>query len=129
MNTQKIGELNYKEYRTEIVATTKTIAFLEDHKISTASLIPNAWQFYEVMLFEMLEDRTISDKHFVLVYDGILERFITKGKKTEKIYAIKPQYTHEKALSEEMFEKHKSNKDGKEFMTTSYLYRKSNSSF
>jgi hypothetical protein len=56
MKTSKIGELNFKKFKTEIRATFESVKRLEKDKISLAHLIPSAGFWYEGELFPELDE-------------------------------------------------------------------------
>ena len=56
MKTTKIGDLNFKKYKTEILATNEVIKRLEKDKIPLTNLIPAAWFWYDGELFPELDE-------------------------------------------------------------------------
>src|SRR3989344_8157299 len=76
---KKIGELNFKGFETEIKVSLKVEKYLNDDGLSLAVLIPNAWNFYETLLFEHIDENEDGKpdekfgKKFIMVYNGITE--------------------------------------------------------
>jgi hypothetical protein len=74
MKTSKIGDLNFKKYKTEIFATTDVIKRLEKDDISTSNLIPAAWFWYDSELFPSIDENSDGKpderfgKEFKLIY-------------------------------------------------------------
>jgi hypothetical protein len=80
MKTEKIGEINYEDFKTEFILTSKVKEYLEKELVSTASLLPNGWEWYEAELFDFLDDNHTGKinkrygKEFEVIYYGIIER-------------------------------------------------------
>ncbi len=73
---EKIGEVNYMEFKTEFSLTPKVKEYLENESVSTASLLPNGWEWYEAELFGVLDDEKKDEKYgkeFEVIYYGIVE--------------------------------------------------------
>jgi len=74
MKLSKIGDLNFKKYKTEVFATQDVIRRLEKDNISTANLIPAAWFWYDSELFPAIDENCDGKpderfgKDFKLVY-------------------------------------------------------------
>jgi len=92
MEIKKIGEVNYNKFKIEIKLTPKTKEYIENQGLSLAILIPNAYQIYEQLLFDSIDENEdgIPDKkfgkEFVLIHYGITEGRgwnIKEGVKTE----------------------------------------------
>lgn len=79
MKTEKIGEVNFEEFKTEFSLTPKVKKYLENESVSLAYLLPNGWEFYEVELFDFLdkdEDGEPDEKYgknFEVIFYGIVE--------------------------------------------------------
>ena len=56
IKTSKIGDLNFKKFKTEIFATQDVIKRLEKDNISTTNLIPAAWFWYDSELFPSIDE-------------------------------------------------------------------------
>lgn len=56
MKTQKIGELNFQKFKTEIHATEGVKKKFKSEKISLATLIPPAWLWYDNELLEVIDE-------------------------------------------------------------------------
>jgi len=75
----KIGETNFKDFKTEIKITKKVKKYIKSEGISLAVLIPHAYELYEQILFESIDENWegIPDKkfgkEFELIYNGITE--------------------------------------------------------
>jgi hypothetical protein len=82
--TSKIGDLNFKKYKTEILATQDVIKRLEKDEISTANLIPAAWFWYDGELFDAIDENRDGKpdekfgKDFKIIY------FLTGAEEYEK---------------------------------------------
>ena len=83
---KRIGRLDFEKFKTEIQATSKVINYINKEGLLLASLIPEAWFFYEAMLFNHIDenedwepDKKFGQK-FILIYNGITE----KGKFSEE---------------------------------------------
>jgi len=75
----KIGSNEYEEFKTEFFMTEIVREYLEKNNCSSATLIPEGWLWYEVELFDVLDDEmtgTPNEKYgtkFKVVYTGISE--------------------------------------------------------
>jgi len=56
MKTSKIGDLNLLRFKTEFHATLEIRKLLERNKISLATLIPQAWLWYDTELLEVIDE-------------------------------------------------------------------------
>ena len=56
MKTQKIGELNFKKFRTEIHITPEVEKTFKRNKVSLATLIPTAWLWYDSELLGVIDE-------------------------------------------------------------------------
>jgi hypothetical protein len=56
MKTQKIGDLNFGRFKTEIHATEAVKKKFKSAKESTAALIPPAWLWYDNELLEVIDE-------------------------------------------------------------------------
>ena len=56
MKTQKIGELNFKKFRTEIYITPEVEKIFKRKKVSLATLIPTAWLWYDSELLDVIDE-------------------------------------------------------------------------
>ena len=56
MKTQKIGDLNFQKFKTEIYATEEVKKEFKSKKISLATLIPPAWLWYDNELLEVIDE-------------------------------------------------------------------------
>lgn len=87
---EKIGELNFKKFKTEIKIMSKTKKYIEKENISLVSLIPNAWKFYELLLFDAIDEKWDGKpnkkfgKKFIIIHYGI-----TKGRSWNKKQGLK----------------------------------------
>jgi hypothetical protein len=80
----RIGEVNFEDYKSEFFITEKTKKFLKEKGISLASLLPNGWIWYEVILFDSIDNNSKLRK-FKIIYNGIVERRnLTKEGYTEE---------------------------------------------
>lgn len=76
---EKIGEVNFGKFKTEFKITSKTKNYLENENISLASLLPDGWAWYEVELFEALDENWNGKpkkefcKKFEVIYYSIIE--------------------------------------------------------
>ena len=79
MKTEKIGEVNFEEFKTEFIITPKVKKYLEKEGVSLTYLLPNGWEFYEVVLFDFLDDEDTGKpnkkygKNFEVIFYGIVE--------------------------------------------------------
>lgn len=79
MKTEKIGEVNFEEFKTEFKITPKVKKFLEEENYSLACLLPNGWEWYEVELFDNLDENRDGEpdlkygKNFEVIYYAISE--------------------------------------------------------
>jgi len=86
MKTEKIGEMNFQGFKTEFKVTKKIKEFFENEGISLASLIPDAWLWYEVDLFEILDEDNDGEpdkkfgKEFVAIFYEIINFKDSKNK-------------------------------------------------
>ena len=84
---ERIGKLIYQKFETEFKITKKVKEYIENEGISLAILIPNAWKFYEVLLFDKLDENQDGEpdkkfgNRFIVIYNGITE----KGNWNEKM--------------------------------------------
>lgn len=85
--TSKIGELNFKRFKTSIHATKEVKALFKKEKISLSMLIPTAWAWYESELLEATNERG---------EDKIDEKF---GKDFKIIYLTNEQSVKEFEIS------------------------------
>jgi|SRR3989344_534950 len=91
----KVGEVNFKKFKTEFFVTAKTEEFLKRQEISLACLLPEGWFWYEVILFGLIDDgKGIPDKkygkRFKVTYNGIVKKRAYKDDKmTEKGFSDK----------------------------------------
>ena len=73
----KIGEVNFGKFKTEFFILPKIKKYIENEKTSLACLLPNAWQFYEALLFDYTLENGEYDKKFgtkfIVVYNKITE--------------------------------------------------------
>jgi len=86
----KIGELNFKDFKTEFEITKKVKDYLKEEKISLASLIPNGWEWYEVDLFDFIEGNNFKPnikygKNFKVTYYGIIEEELGNNDEKEVV--------------------------------------------
>ena len=80
----RIGEVNFEDYKSEFFITEKTKKFLKEKGISLASLLPNGWIWYEVILFDSI-DKISKLRKFKIIYNGVVERRnLTKEEYTEE---------------------------------------------
>ncbi|MEK6910731.1 MAG: hypothetical protein AABW82_03075 [Nanoarchaeota archaeon] len=76
---KKIGEVNYKSFKTYFSMTEKVENFLKKEKISEAYLLPEGGLWYEVMLFDAIDENEdgLPDKkfgkEFSTIYYGFLD--------------------------------------------------------
>jgi len=80
--SEKVGDLNYVsdgvEYKTEIRVCKKAKTFLNKESCALTCLIPNAWLWYECLLFDELDDGECGipskkyGKEFVMIYNEIV---------------------------------------------------------
>ena len=56
MKTQKIGELNFGKFKTEIHITPEVKKIFKKNKVSLATLIPPAWLWYDVELVNVIDE-------------------------------------------------------------------------
>ena len=120
-----------KEYFTEFKITPKTKKYLENERISLACLLPEAWEWYEVILFDLIDEDVdgIPDKKFgnkfEVIYYGIIEsRNYTVEDIIEKGFEEDIKKLKEKSILEsEMEVKSVKNKD-KEFSVKYILIKK-----
>lgn len=74
MKASRVGDLNFKRFKTEIQATREVKALFKKEKVSLSMLIPTAWAWYESELLEATNERgedKIDDKfgkNFKLIY-------------------------------------------------------------
>lgn len=74
MKASRVGDLNFKRFKTEIQATPEVKALFKKEDISLSMLIPTAWAWYESELLEATNERgedKIDDKfgkNFKLIY-------------------------------------------------------------
>lgn len=75
----KIGEVNFKDYRTEFFVMPAVNDYFESKLLSLATLIPEGWLWYESILSEAVENAKEEDpeadlgKGFKVIYTGISE--------------------------------------------------------
>ncbi len=76
---QKIGELNFGEFKTEIKATPRVVEYIKKGGLSLVTLIPEPWLFYEVLLLDKIDTNRDGNpnkefgKKFIIIYNGIVE--------------------------------------------------------
>lgn len=90
MKKEKIGELAYKGYLTEFFITPKIKEFLKKNNASIEKLIPKPEIWYEVMLFENLDededgrpDSSFGKKFNVVFYKIVTKRALNSEQKIE----------------------------------------------
>jgi len=79
MKKERIGEVNFKEFKTKFSITPKVKKYLEKEQVSLAVLLPNGWEWYETELFYMIEDKNGKPnkkygKKFEVIYYGVIEK-------------------------------------------------------
>ncbi|MFA5061291.1 MAG: hypothetical protein WC494_03175 [Candidatus Pacearchaeota archaeon] len=92
---ETIGKIKFGKFESEIKSTPKVIKYLKEENLSLAVLIPNAYDFYEVLLFDSIDededgkpDKKFGNK-FDLVYYGITEKGIWNEKEGLKVKGFK----------------------------------------
>jgi len=79
MEIEKIGETNYKKFKTEFKVLPKVKNYLEEEDLSLGVLIPDGHLWYEQILFDVIdqdEDGKPDEKfgkNIVVIYNGITE--------------------------------------------------------
>ena len=91
MKIKKVGELHFNEYKTEFFVSDKTATYLEKENLSLATLLPDGWMWYEVILFDVIDEDNDGEpdkkygKSFKVIYNGIiLKRNLTKEGSVEE---------------------------------------------
>jgi len=56
MKTSKIGDLNFRRFKTEIYATEEVVKLFEKEKVSLAYMMPQAWAWYDSELLEAIDE-------------------------------------------------------------------------
>jgi hypothetical protein len=80
MKKEKIGEIKYKGFITEFFITPKIKEHFKKNNIPISKLIPNDNLWYEVILFESLDENEdgMPDKHFGNSFETIYYKIVTK---------------------------------------------------
>ena len=90
METKKIGDVNFGDFKTEFFLTFKVEEFLKKEKTSLACLLPEGWLWYEVILFDLIDKDGdgVPDgkygKNFKVIYQDIFEKMELKNKGKSK---------------------------------------------
>ena len=86
METKKIGDVNFGDFKTEFFLTFKVEEFLKKEKTSLACLLPEGWIWYEVILFDIIDkdgDGFPDEKYgknFKVIYQDIFEKIELKNR-------------------------------------------------
>jgi hypothetical protein len=81
MKTSKIGEIIFGKFKTEIHASEEVKKFLKKEKLSQSILIPQPYIWYEVELFEIIDENGDGKpddkfgKNFKIIYISENESF------------------------------------------------------
>lgn len=76
----KIGALEFQDFRTEFFITSKVKEFIESCGKSLAIVIPDAWFWHEVILFDILDSNpTKLGKNFRVVFYGLITKRDSEG--------------------------------------------------
>lgn len=91
MEVEKIGELNYKKFKTMFYVTQNVREYLEKSKFPLSVLIPDAWNWYDGDLFQYEGDllnsaKENSDnlKELDTIYYGIVEKADIEGEQVKE---------------------------------------------
>jgi hypothetical protein len=79
MKTEKVGEVNLGKFKTEFKITPKVKKYIENENVALATLLPNGWEFYEVELFDFIDENKDGEpdkkwgENFEVIYNKITE--------------------------------------------------------